>query len=129
MSINGTIGNLAYYREESVVLGKSAAFISLEKNISKTYIYYVLRCDRTKSYYELELTGSTIRNLSLKAIKETPIALPSKNEQKCIANILYSLDSEIQLKAEALNQRKLLKKALMQDLLTGNVRVNVEEGL
>jgi type I restriction enzyme S subunit len=40
LSVNGTIGNLAFYNNESVVLGKSAAYIDLKNNINKQYVYY-----------------------------------------------------------------------------------------
>lgn len=126
MSINGTIGNLAYYQNEPVVLGKSAAFISVKNDISKEFIYYALGSDTVKEFYGLELTGSTIRNLSLKAIRSTPIALPTKKEQDKIANVLISLDTKLEQLKEQVSQKNLLKKALMQDLLTGKVRVKVD---
>ena len=34
MSINGTIGNLAFYNGESAMLGKSVAYINLESNVN-----------------------------------------------------------------------------------------------
>ncbi|WP_052260595.1 restriction endonuclease subunit S [Photobacterium gaetbulicola] len=126
MSINGTIGNLAYYQNEPVVLGKSAAYISVKNDTSKSYIYYVLSSDSVKKFYELELTGSTIRNLSLKAIRSTPIALPTRAEQEQIVRVLTSLDDRLVLLIGQLNQKQSLKKALMQDLLTGKVRVKVD---
>ncbi len=126
MSINGTIGNLAYYEGEKVVLGKSAAYISLKEEQSRGFIFYLLQSERIKAFYDLELTGSTIRNLSLRAIKETPIALPSTDEQIEITKILSSFDANIKLKNERLISLQNTKKALMQDLLTGKVRVKTE---
>lgn len=127
MSINGTIGNLALYDSEEVVLGKSAAFISLKEEQSRAFIYYALQSETVKKFYELELTGSTIRNLSLRAIKETPLAMPPVHEQNEIALILNSIDINIKLKAEKLVSLLNNKKALMQDLLTGKVRVKIEQ--
>lgn len=126
MSINGTIGNLAYYLNEPVVLGKSAAYISLAEGVSKSFIYYVLGSDYVREFYELELTGTTIRNLSLKAIRATPIALPPAVEQDDIARVLSALDENIKLLSSQLSQKMSLKKALMQDLLTGKVRVTID---
>ena len=40
ISINGTIGNIAYYNNEPVILGKSAAYVNVKSEISKDYIYY-----------------------------------------------------------------------------------------
>ena len=38
MSINGTIGNLAVFNNETIVLGKSAAYINLREKIEKIFI-------------------------------------------------------------------------------------------
>ena len=40
LSINGTIGNLAYYNNEKCILGKSACYINLNDNVDKQFIYY-----------------------------------------------------------------------------------------
>ena len=68
ISINGTIGNIALYNDERVILGKSAAYINCNTNIYKLYLYYLLQTNRINRYFEIELTGSTIRNLSLASI-------------------------------------------------------------
>ncbi len=62
ISINGTIGNLATFNGETVVLGKSAAYINIFKNILRDYIYYHLMSAATANYIENELTGTTINN-------------------------------------------------------------------
>ena len=51
------------------------------------------------------------------------IKLPSKEEQDAIAKILITADREIELIQEKLREERLKKKALMQLLLTGIVRV------
>jgi type I restriction enzyme S subunit len=43
MSINGTIGSLAFYNGEPVILGKSAAFLNIGANASRRYAYYTLQ--------------------------------------------------------------------------------------
>jgi type I restriction enzyme S subunit len=118
MSINGTIGNLAYYCNEEVVLGKSASFISLDKNVSKDFIYYKLASDQVKAFYDFELTGSTISNLSLRSIKNTPITLPPLPEQQKIAAILSSVDEVIEKTQAQINKLKDLKTGMMQELLS-----------
>ena len=107
------------------MLGKSAAYINVHTDTVKEFIYYVLASERVKRYYELELTGTTIRNLSLGSIKNTPIAFPNHSEQRKIAAVLSSVDSMIFNRSNWREQVLSLKKALMQDLLTGKVRVKV----
>lgn len=53
-----------------------------------------------------------------------PIPVPSLDEQHAIATFLMAADREIELLRQDLEQEKQKKKALMQLLLTGIVRVN-----
>ena len=55
---------------------------------------------------------------------DMPIPLPTKEEQNYIAKVLPAVDREIELLQQDIEQEKEKKKALMQLLLTGIVRVN-----
>lgn len=123
MSINGTIGSLANYYNEDIVLGKSAAFMNFNDMQTKKYVYTILQTNSTKRYFENELTGSTIKNLSLKSIKSMKILLPPLPEQEKIAGILGTWDEAIEKLSNLIEQKKLLKKGLMQKLLTGKTRL------
>lgn len=123
-SINGTIGNIAFYKNEKVILGKSAAYISCKKDINPMLIYFILQTEQVKDFYDNEMTGSTIKNLSLASIRKTPIKMPTgKVEQELLANKI-----DLSVKTKTNEESKLfklrsLKTALMQDLLTGEKRV------
>lgn len=122
LSINGTIGNIAFYRNENIVLGKSAAYINCDdKNVD--FLYYYLQSSFVQDFFEGELTGSTIRNLSLKSIREIPVKLPPLPEQRAIAACLCTWDNAITKVQALLAQKELRKKWLMQNLLTGKKRL------
>ena len=57
MSINGTIGNLAYYNDEKVVLGKSVAYFMIQKSIIEEYDGSVsaLLKSKGRGYVEVQL--------------------------------------------------------------------------
>ncbi len=88
VSINGTIGNSAYYQNEKVILSKSVAYINCSGKILKQFLYYLLQSSSIKNYFYTEATGTTILNLSLKSVRNTPITLPSLNEQSAIVSFL-----------------------------------------
>ena len=69
--------------------------------------------------------GITIIHLYSKDFKHLKIQLPSLQEQQKIAEVLSLADDEINLLKNELEELKLQKKALMQKLLTGEVRVKV----
>lgn len=125
MSINGTIGNLATYNSENIVLGKSSCYMNIKQGIDLRFIFFKLASSTIQSYFISELTGSTIKNLSLKTIKTTKFKLPSYEEQQKIAAVLTNADKEIELLEQQLADLKQEKKALMQQLLTGKRRVKI----
>lgn len=71
--------------------------------------------------------GSGLPNIQKKSIDRIIIRIPKLNEQKNISKILNLLDKEIDLLQQELEELKLQKKGLMQLLLTGIVRVNIEQ--
>lgn len=127
LSINGTIGSVAFFKNEKIVLGKSAAYINC-KDENVDFLYHYLQSKTVINFFEGELTGSTIRNLSLKSIREIPIPLPPIPEQKAIAQVLSMADVAIQTTEKLIAQKELRKKWLMQQLLTGKKRLNGFKG-
>jgi type I restriction enzyme S subunit len=81
VSINGTLGNVAFYNNEAVILGKSACFFNLAEGIYKQFIKLVIDAPSFADYSNKNATGSTIKNLGLSAMNSLPIALPPKEEQ------------------------------------------------
>ena len=63
-------------------------------------------------------------NIAVDDFFNSKLVLPSIEEQQAIAAILTAADREIELLQQDLEQEKQKKKALMQLLLTGIVRVN-----
>ena len=84
VSINGTIGNVGTYNNENVVLGKSACYFNLLPYILKDYICNLIESDYFLKYAFKSATGSTIKNVPLKAINEFCVPLPPLQEQKRI---------------------------------------------
>ncbi|MDY0162174.1 restriction endonuclease subunit S [Desulfobotulus sp.] len=81
VSINGTIGNVAFYGGEPVMLGKSACYLNLFTQIEKHYIKKLINSSYFLEYAFKSATGSTIKNVSLKAMREFCIPLPPLPEQ------------------------------------------------
>jgi type I restriction enzyme S subunit len=123
MSINGTIGNLAWYRGENLMLGKSAAYIEVS-DFDKKFIYAYLQTRPVKDYYLNSLTGTTIKNLGLKAIRNTNICTPTIDEQAKIGVLFQNLDKTITLHQRKFENLQKLKKSLLQQMfVSGNDQV------
>ena len=91
ISINGTIGNYAFYNGEPVILGKSACYFSLINGINKEYICRLLNTQHFLDYAVKEATQTTIKNVSLKSMRMLPVPLPPLAEQKRIVEKLKQL--------------------------------------
>jgi type I restriction enzyme S subunit len=124
LSINGTIGNLAFYNGERVILGKSAAYISVGKAVSRRFISYCLKSRPTSLFFDNELTGTTIRNLSLQSLRNTPVPMPPTIDEQCaIAGALSDVDALLGALDRLIAKKRDLKQAAMQQLLTGQTRL------
>ena len=119
MSINGTIGTLARYNNESIMLGKSVAYIT-PKNINRDFLFYQLQGNVIQSYFYKNLTGTTIKNLGLGTIKNVIVMSTLSEEESKIGQFFYKLDQYITLHQRKLNNLKLKKKALLQKLFPKN---------
>lgn len=104
VSINGTLGNVGFYNNEAVMLGKSACYFNLFQGISKDYIKRLIESPYFRSYAFSAATGSTIKNLGLKAMNNFVLAVPSEVEQhRIVAKVdeLMTLCDQLEQQTEA----------------------------
>ena len=128
ISINGTIGNLALYNNEKIVLGKSACYINLKPEENKYFLFSLLQTTNIKNHFAKELTGSTIKNLSLTTIKNAQAFFPSFEEQTKIANFLTAIDEKITQLTQKHDLLKQYKKGVMQQIFSQKLRFKDENG-
>ena len=81
LSINGTIGNVAFYDGEHVILGKSACYFNLLSGVSKEYVRLVLETDYFEKYAVSVATGTTIKNVPLAGMRNLLVPIPPTAEQ------------------------------------------------
>ena len=92
LSINGTLGKLAYYKGETVMLGKSACYIILKKEINKRFVFGLMSSDSFLDFMEHASTKSTIKNVGLKAIRDYKLILPPLDLQNQFAAFVQQID-------------------------------------
>jgi type I restriction enzyme S subunit len=92
-------------------------------NLDNYFLYYLLQLWKPK--FEAIAMGSTIKTIGLPYFKKLQIPVPPIEEQKIISSALKSVDSKIFILRRKHSSLGDTKKALMQDLLTGKVRVTV----
>ena len=135
VSINGTIGNIAFYSGENVILGKSACYFNLLNGIERKYIKIVLQTDYFLEYTKRVATGSTIKNVPLSGMRNVLIPIPPKDEQQVIIDKLSSLRLLIEkfnIEQSQLNKlnaelRSVLKKSILQEAIQGKLLPQITE--
>ena len=136
VSINGTIGNYAFFDQEPIILGKSACYFSLI-SIDKQYICNCITSPYFFSFVNEQSTKTTISNVSLKSMRMLPIPLPPLAEQKRIVAKIEQLLPYIDRYEKAwsrlqeFNKRfpSDMQKSLLQYAIEGKlVKQRAEEG-
>ena len=69
--------------------------------------------------------GSTVKGIRLEILRNISFLTPPLDEQIEISTILNSIENQIYIKNQEITKIRSIKKSLMQDLLTGKVRVKV----
>ena len=128
MSINGTIGKVAYYNNEKVMLGKSVAYFKVNYKCIKEYCYQLIQTANVQCQFQKGLTGSTIKNLGLNTIKNTNVKVPCLPEQQKIADFLSTIDTVIAKQKETVSAWEERKKGVMQKLFSQEVRFKADDG-
>jgi len=128
VSINGTIGNLSFYGNEKIILGKSACYINLKSEENKFFTFYLLQTSIIKNHFNKELTGSTIKNLSLTTIKNTKALFPSEKEQEKIASFLGAVDTRINQLRRNHELLQTYKRGVMQKIFSQQIRFKCDDG-
>ena len=83
---------------------------------NSSFVYYLLQTTRLISEIEKSIAGSEPPNLSAQQIEDIETYIPSKEEQKKIADRLSSVDDLINAQAQKIQELKAHKKGLMQQL-------------
>lgn len=92
--------------------------------ISAEFCYSILSDDKFFSFVMENAVGTKMPRGDKKMIKEYLFVVPSsKAEQTAIANVLSDMDSEIQTLETKLAKYRKLKTGMMQQLLTGKIRL------
>jgi type I restriction enzyme S subunit len=113
---------------EEFSLLSSVAFIRAADNVSDAnYIAQYLLSPVGQNKLKDLMSGNAITRLTLTKIKAFMVAFAPYKEQVCIGKMLSSFNMKVSREKECLEKYKTIKSGLMQDLLTGKVRVKVDD--
>ena len=120
----GCIGEV----EEGWICGTGCLRARPSQKIDPTYLAIYLTRPFVSQWLTKNAVGQTMLNLNTKTTGKLPIFLPNLDEQQKMVNAIESFDERIAL--ESVKKKKLdhVKQGLMHQLLTGKLRVVVNDG-
>lgn len=119
MSICATVGRPIITEIDVCIHDGFVVFENLRAD--KKFVYYVLK-QIEPDWAKHGQTGSQM-NLNTGLINQTRFLHPPIDEQCSIGNFLFDLDSELLCLEERRTKSEKIKQAMMQELLTGKVRL------
>ncbi|MEH6995881.1 restriction endonuclease subunit S [Neobacillus drentensis] len=110
------------------VMASDGIRLVVDKNkYSTEYVTYSINAPYFRQQAIENSTGTTRLRIGLKTLRKLKFIAPSLEEQKRISEILGTIDNKLDKERSKLEQLKKIKNAHMQQLLTGKVRVKVDE--
>jgi len=120
MSICATVGIPVITYIDSCIHDGFVGFSRL-RGVDQEFLYYKLK-ELEHHFKSMGQTGSQ-SNLNTDLVHDCLIPLPSIPEQRAIAAILSDMDSEIAALETRHEKTSALKQGMMQELLTGRIRL------
>ena len=93
------------------------------EKIDSYYLAYMLRSESARAKITLLAQGISRYNISKNKVMEIAVSLPSLDEQKMIGQYFSQLDNLITLHQRKLKKVQKIKQGMMQQLLTGKIRL------
>jgi type I restriction enzyme S subunit len=97
-----------------------------QANLLPRWLSLAYRHDFGQRQIAARAVGTTMVNLNITVLAHLVFAIPPKEEQEKIVRQIDEADATIQKELAKLSKLRLLKSGLMNDLLTGRVRVPEE---
>lgn len=92
--------------------------------VKRDYLLYALKIKTIADQFNKIMSGSTRSSVGMIVLRKLDIIFPSdSDEQNAIATILSDMDYEITALEEKLAKARQLKQGMMQELLTGKIRL------
>ena len=121
----GTIGKLYVVPKDSKFYFKDASVIWLKSRgfFCSDFLKYLFETPQIRQQLENSSTGTTVDTYTISGAHKTEIPVPRLEEQRAIVSVLSDMASEIGALERRRDKTKDIKEGMMQQLLTGRVRL------
>ena len=127
-ALRGEIGRVRLITKqlEGINLTRGIALISPNKSIAPNFLLWAIRSILVRKQILDNVNGSALQEIPLTNLRKVLIPIAPSAEQEKIYRVLDGISLAIYCRNAKLDRAKSLKKALMNDLLTGKKRVSTD---
>lgn len=127
-TIRGTVGRTAFvpFSLHGANITQDTARITIKEG-KPDFVRAYLSMSIPRRFIEIHTLGVAVQGINLRDVRRIPLAFPSLDEQQIISERITAIEHRVYAEQNYLNQLNSIKIGLMQDLLTGQVRVTVPE--
>jgi len=124
ISISGSVGNVGVYdSKELAFIGGAVSILKFKESDLIDWVMLYLKSNEGQKKLLDNVKAGSHQNLILDDIRKIEIPFPPKVEQARIATILSDMDTEINALETKLEKYRKMKMGMMQNLLTGKIRL------
>ncbi|MEQ8456653.1 MAG: restriction endonuclease subunit S [Sandaracinaceae bacterium] len=123
-TIRGTVGRTAFVpsRLHDANITQDTARIGLVRG-NPDFVREYLSMPRPRGFIETHTIGVAVKGINLRDVRRIPLALPAQAEADGIASRLLGIRRRVAMERAQASKLRLLKHGLMEDLLSGSIRV------
>lgn len=126
-TMEAPLGNVAVIPDDrKYILSQRVVLLRANQRVKHSYLFQYLRSDTFRKILEANSTGTTAKGIQQKRLVQLPVVVPPPEEQGRIADMLSAIDGKLGALQSKQSHHQTLKRGLMQKLLTGEWRVNVD---
>jgi type I restriction enzyme S subunit len=124
LTIRGSVGRLARVPEalDGANITQDTARIGIVRGLSLFYRFF-LETDVVQEHFAINTLGQAVQGINLRDVRATPVIIPCDCEQEIIAERVELISNFLKENTNQVQKLRQQKQGLMQDLLTGRVRV------
>lgn len=119
----GIIGKVGFIDADKTYVLGDHVYLLTAKYGDPLFLTYLINAHKTNSELRKKVIGSAQLGLGRKSVEDQEIPFPSIDEQTAIATVLGDMDAEIVALETRLAKNRQLKQGVMQQLLTGRIRL------
>ena len=117
------IGKCVAYVDQREAYAGGDIVILRTKIANPLFLGYYLNTESVRQQKSSRGQGDAVVHIGANSLAAIKIALPSMEEQTAIATILSDMDTELAALESRLAKARLIKQGMMQELLTGRIRL------